>query len=184
MMTNTFHEIFSSFRQWLKMLFWWEIEIVSIFDHENKGLEIDNDEKWNENNTQQHCLFHDQAMCSECRLSNLIIRMIGKHIVQPIVRINNIFIHSNGLPVHSKFLLIHSNGWANCSNNLFTCLNGLPVCSKFLLICSNGWPNRSNNSSVWTVRQTVQTLQGLLVNHSSSMRFCHLNGFPLVSVLP
>ena len=80
MMTNTFHEIFSSFRQWLKMLFWWEIEIVSIFDHENKGLEIDNNKKWNENNTQQHCLFHDQAMCSECRLSNLIIRMIGKHI--------------------------------------------------------------------------------------------------------
>lgn len=34
------------------------------------------------------------------------------------------------------------------------------------------------------VRQTVQTLQGLLVNHSSSMPFCHLNGFPLVSVLP
>ena len=92
------------------MLFWWEIEIVSIFDLENKGLEIDNNEKWNENNTQQHCLFHDQAMCSDWRLRNLIIHMIGKHIVQPIVRINNIFIHSNGLPVHSKFLLIHSNG--------------------------------------------------------------------------
>ena len=56
-----------------------------IFNHENKGLEIDSNNKWNENNTQQHFLFHDQAMCSECCLSNLIIRMIGKHIVQPII---------------------------------------------------------------------------------------------------
>ena len=31
----------------------------------NKGLEIDNNDKWNENNTQQHCPFHDQAMSSE-----------------------------------------------------------------------------------------------------------------------
>ena len=39
-----------------------EIETVSIFDRENKGLEIDNNNKWNENNTKQHCSFHDQAM--------------------------------------------------------------------------------------------------------------------------
>ena len=47
------------------ILNWWEIEIISFFDCENKGLEIDNNGKWNENNTQQHCLFHDQAMYLE-----------------------------------------------------------------------------------------------------------------------
>ena len=47
------------------ILNWWEIEIISFFDCENKGLEIDNNDKWNENNTQQHYLFHDQAMYSE-----------------------------------------------------------------------------------------------------------------------
>ena len=135
MMTNNFHEIFSSFRQWLKMLFWWEIEIVSIFDHKNKGLEIDNNNKWNENNTQQHCLFHDQAMRSECCLSNLIICMIGKHIVQPIVRINNIFIHSNGLPIHSKFF-----NFFNSSNSSNYKIEGKKNSAEFSL-----WPFRSDN---------------------------------------
>ena len=46
----------------------------------------------------------------ERRLSNLFIRAIDKPIVQPIVRIYNIFIRSNGLPVRSKILLIRSNG--------------------------------------------------------------------------
>ena len=46
-------------------LFWWEIEIASIFNWENKGLEIDKNYKWSENNTQLYCLFHDQAMHSE-----------------------------------------------------------------------------------------------------------------------
>ena len=39
-------------------------------------------------------------------------------------------------------------------------------------------------SPVRTVRQTVRTLQGPFVNHSSSVRFCHSNDFPLVSALP
>ena len=47
------------------ILNWWEIEIISFFDCENKGLEIDNNDKWNENNTQQHCPFHDQAIYLE-----------------------------------------------------------------------------------------------------------------------
>ena len=38
---------------------------ISIFDCENKGLEIDNNDKWNENSAQQHYPFHDQAICSE-----------------------------------------------------------------------------------------------------------------------
>ena len=46
-------------------LFWWEVEIASIFNWENKGLEIDKNYKWSENNTQLYCLFHDQAMHSE-----------------------------------------------------------------------------------------------------------------------
>ena len=43
------------------------IQLMGIERHcnGNKGLEIDNNDKWNENNTQQHCLFHDQAMSSE-----------------------------------------------------------------------------------------------------------------------
>ena len=143
-------------------------------------LVVDNNDKWNENNTQQHFLFHDQAMCSECCLSNLIIRMIGKHIVQPIIfssiqmaclSIWNFY--SSIRMAKQTVQIIYSPVWMVC-----------PSIRNFLLIRSNGWPNRSNNSSVWTVRQTVQTLQGLLINHSSSMRFCHLNGFPLVSVLP
>ena len=45
---------------------------ISIFDCENKGLEIDNNDKLNENNTQQRCPFHDQAMhlewfCKSCK---------------------------------------------------------------------------------------------------------------------
>ena len=39
-------------------------------------------------------------------------------------------------------------------------------------------------SPVQTVRQTVPTLQRPFVNRSLSVRFCHWNGFPLVSVLP
>ena len=39
-------------------------------------------------------------------------------------------------------------------------------------------------SSIRTVRQTVQMLQVPFVNHSSCVHFWHLNGFPLLSVLP
>ena len=101
-------------------------------------------------------------------LSNLVICTIGKPIVQPIIQINNIFICSNGLPVHSTLsvLLIRLNGYKNHLSNLFISMisepiaqpvvqinnifirsNSLPVCSTLsvLLICSNGWPNHSNN---------------------------------------
>ena len=47
------------------MLFQWGIEIVFNFNCENKGLEIENNDKWNENNTQQHRSFLDQAIHSE-----------------------------------------------------------------------------------------------------------------------
>ena len=46
------------------------IQLMGIERHcnGNKGLEIDNNDKWNENNTQQHCPFHDQAMSQSYRL--------------------------------------------------------------------------------------------------------------------
>ena len=51
--------------------------MVSIFNCENKGLEIDDNDKWNENNTQQHCPFHDQATCLEqfCKLFKQFIHL-------------------------------------------------------------------------------------------------------------
>ena len=101
-------------------------------------------------------------------LSNLVICTIGKPIVQPIIQINNIFICSNGLPVHSTLsvLLIGLNGYTNHLSNVFISMISESIAQPVVQI--NNIFIRSNSpqsvqhylfySSVQMADQTIQII--------------------------
>ena len=101
-------------------------------------------------------------------LSNLVICTIGRPIVQPIIQINNIFICSNGLPVHSTLsvLLIGLNGYTNHLSNVFISMISESIAQPVVQI--NNIFIRSNSpqsvqhylfySSVQMADQTIQII--------------------------
>ena len=128
--------------------------------------------------------------------------MIDKPIVQPIERINNIFIQSNGLITFSSVRMACPSvrnfySSVRTAKQLVRTANQTvqiiysPVRTVYVSVQNFYSSVRTADqtvqiiySSVRTIRQTVRTLQGPFVNRSSSVRFCCSNGFPLVSVLP